>query len=164
MNSRFEQNTKGKQSALSLPAFMTDLKPLLTYLQSMHRTLEGADERIRSLCSQVEIALSENLSMDDKVVVFDYLDSYIVNIDGLVSETKAEIEKTKALLEPEVVTYIEQRKEDVRLAAFARAEDDIEEELLLDRRMPDSNETGRFVQKEALRYRSGKKQFAKMKQ
>jgi len=91
--------------------------------------------------------------MDDKVVVFDYLDSYSINIDLLVAETKAEIEKTKALLEQEVVAHIEQRKKDVRLAAIAKMEDDIEEELLLDRRMPDSNETGRFVQKEALRYR-----------
>ena len=138
---------------MSLPAYMTDAKPLLTYLQSMHRTLESADERIRFLCSQVELALSGSLSMDDKVVIFDCLDSYTVNIDVLVSETKAEIEKIKALLEPEVVAYIEQRKEDVRLATLAKTEDDIEEELLLDRRMPDSNETGRFVQKEALRYR-----------
>jgi len=95
--------------------------------------------------------------MDDQVVVFDYLDSYTISIDVLISETKAEIEKTKALLEPEVVAYIERRKEAVRLAAFAKTKDDIEEELLLDRRMPDSNETGRFVQKDALRYRKRQK-------
>ena len=136
---------------------MTAPKLLLTYLQSMHRTLEGADKRIRFLCSQVERAFGEDLSMDDQVVVFDYLDSYDISIDVLVSETKAEIEKTKALLEPEVVAYINQRKKDVRLAAFAKTADDIEEELLLDRRMPDSNETGRFVQKGALRYRKWQK-------
>jgi hypothetical protein len=135
----------------------TDPKRLLTHLQSMYRTLEGANERIRTLCSQVETALSGNLSIDDKVVVFDYLDSYIINIDVLVSETKAEIEKTKALLEPEVLAHIDQRKADVRFAHFARMEDDIEEELLLDRRMTDSNETGRFIQKDAQRYRKRQK-------
>jgi len=74
-----------------------------------------------------------------------------------LSAKQQKIEKTKALLEPEVAAYIDQRKEDVRLAAFAKAEGDIEEELLLDRRMPDSNETGRFVQKDALRYRKRQK-------
>jgi hypothetical protein len=136
----------------------TDPKLLLTYLQSTHRTLEGADERIRTLCSQVETALSqEQFSIDERVVIFDYLDSYAVNIDILVSETKAEIEKAKALLEPEVVAYIDHRKDAVRLATFVKTEDDIEEELLLDRRIPDSNETGRFIQKDALLYRKRQK-------
>jgi hypothetical protein len=143
----------------------TDPKLLLTYLQSMHRRLEGAPAKIRALCSQVETAVSDNrLPIDDKVIVFDYLDSYAVNIDLLSAETKAEIERVKKLMETEVVACIDQRKADVRLATFVKTEDDIEEELLLDRRMPDSSETGRFIQKDALRYRKRQNTVAKMKE
>jgi hypothetical protein len=133
------------------------LRPLLEGLRGIHRTLEGADERIRALCARVEEALLTDVSIDKKVVIFDCLDSFVCNIDILAAETKVEIEKTKALLEPEVVTHVYNRKEDTRLITLTKAEGDIEEELSTDRRALDADIAGRFVQKAAIQRRKRQK-------